>query len=79
MDIDKERATCAERLGREPSDQELVVYLQHPNDAVEFYKFVDKYGHAHVLPPAIFFRKGGFELGENLTFTDHLANCTRSI
>ena len=71
MDVEKERKTLADRLGRKPSEQQLVLYLQHPNDAVEFFKFEDKYGMSYVLPPSIFLKRGGFELGEDLKFTDH--------
>jgi pyruvate carboxylase len=71
IDIDKERATLAKRLGGEPTEQQLVVYLQHPNDAVEFYKFEEKFGKVYVLPPSIFLRRGGFKLGEDLKFRDH--------
>jgi pyruvate carboxylase len=71
MDIEKERATLTERLGREPTEQQLVTYLQHPNDAVEFFKFEENFGQAYVLPPSIFLRQGGFQLGETLIFRDH--------
>jgi pyruvate carboxylase len=71
MDIDKERAALTERLDREPTEQELVTYLQHPNDAVEFFKFEENFGQAYVLPPSIFLRQGGFQLGETLVFRDH--------
>lgn len=71
MDLAHERFALAELIGREPTDEQLVLYLQHPNDAVEFFKFEEKYGKAHVLPPAILFRKGGFEIGEKLAFRDH--------
>ncbi len=71
MDIEKERATLTERLGREPTEQQLVTYLQHPNDAVEFFKFEETFGQAYVLPPSIFLRQGGFQLGETLIFRDH--------
>lgn len=71
MDIEQERATLAERLGQEPTDQQLVTYLQHPNDAVEFFKFEEKFGRSYVLPPSIFLRQGGFALGETLVFRDH--------
>ncbi|MCL7486620.1 MAG: pyruvate carboxylase [Desulfobulbaceae bacterium] len=71
MDIEQERATLTERLGQEPTDQQLVTYLQHPNDAVEFFKFEEKFGRSYVLPPAIFLREGGFALGETLVFRDH--------
>ncbi|MFZ5797959.1 MAG: biotin/lipoyl-containing protein [Desulfobulbaceae bacterium] len=72
MDIEKERTTLRERIGKEPTEQQLVTYLQHPNDAVEFFKFEEKFGRSYVLPPSIFLRQGGFALGEALTFRDHL-------
>lgn len=71
MDIDKERETLTDRLGRDPSEQELVLYLQHPNDAVDFMQFEEKFGRVYVLPPSIFLRTNGYDVGENLTFTDH--------
>jgi len=71
VDLDRERAVLTEKLGMEPTEQQLVLYLQHPNDAVDFFKFEETYGKAYVLPPAIFFREGGFALGDKLTFKDH--------
>ncbi|MFP7755480.1 biotin/lipoyl-containing protein [Thermodesulfobacteriota bacterium B35] len=70
MDIEKERQTLTERMGAEPTEQQLVLYLQHPNDAVDFFKFEEKFGKAYVLPPSIFLRQGGFQLGETLVFRD---------
>lgn len=70
MDLAEERANLHEKLGREPGRQELVLYLQHPKDAVDFIKFEEEYGMSHVLPPSIFFKQGGFEIGETLYFTD---------
>ncbi len=70
MDIEKERQTLTERLGSEPTEQQLVLYLQHPNDAVDFFKFEEEFGKAYVLPPSIFLRQGGFQLGETLVFRD---------
>ncbi|MDF1614888.1 biotin/lipoyl-containing protein [Desulfurivibrio dismutans] len=71
MDIEQERRDLAEKLGYEPTEQQLVNYLQHPNDAVAFFKFEEKFGRVYVLPPAIFLRRGGFKLGEMLKFRDH--------
>lgn len=71
IDVEAERKTLAERLGKEPTDQQLVTYLQHPNDAVDFFVFEEKFGKSYVLPPSIFLRQGGFQLGENLVFRDH--------
>jgi pyruvate carboxylase len=71
IDLEKERRTLASRIGRKPTDQQLVTYLQHPNDAVEFFKFEEKFGRTYVLPPSVFFHRGGFKLGETLKFRDH--------
>ncbi len=71
IDIEKERETLGKKLGKEPTKQQLVTYLQHPNDAVEFFKFEEKFGRSYVLPPSIFLRQGGFQLGESLIFRDH--------
>ena len=71
MDIEKERNNLRELLGDEPTEQQLVTYLQHPNDAVDFFQFEKNFGRSYVLPPSIFFRQGGFALGEILEFRDH--------
>ncbi len=71
MDIDKEREVLTDRLGHTPTEQQLVTYLQHPNDAVNFFKFEEEFGKVYVLPPSIFLRRGGYKLGESLMFKDH--------
>jgi pyruvate carboxylase len=71
MDIDKEREVLTDRLGHKPTEQQLVTYLQHPNDAVNFFKFEEEFGKVYVLPPSIFLRRGGYKLGESLMFKDH--------
>lgn len=71
IDLDKERKTLADKLGYAPTEQQLVTYLQHPNDAVNFFRFEEKFGKVYVLPPSILFRRGGFRLGETLAFKDH--------
>ena len=70
IDIDVERKVLEHRLGRAASEDELVLYLQHPNDAVDFFKFEAKYGKTWVLSPKIWFRKGGFSLGEKFEVPD---------
>jgi len=71
MDLDQERQALTDKIDREPTEHELVLYLQHPNDAIDFFKFEEKFGQVYVLPPSIFLRQGGFDMGENITFTDH--------
>lgn len=71
VDLGHERYALAEQIGVEPTDEQLVLYLQHPADAVEFFKFTENYGQVYVLGPNVFFRRGGFEVGEKLNFRDH--------
>jgi len=70
IDLDVEMKVLEKRLGREATEDELVLYLQHPNDAVDFLKFEAKYGKTWVLSPKIWFRKGGFALGDKFDFAD---------
>jgi len=70
IDIEVERKVLEHRLGRSATDDELVLYLQHPNDAVDFFKFEANYGKTWVLSPKIWFRKGGFKLGEKFDVPD---------
>ncbi len=71
IDLEQERASLTKRLGTEPTEQQLVLYLQHPNDAVDFFKFEEEFGHVYVLPPSVFLRRGGYEVGETIHFKDH--------
>lgn len=71
IDLEAEKEQLAGLLGREPTTQQLVTYLQHPNDAVGFFKFEEEFGKAYVLPPSVLYRRGGFKLGETIEFRDH--------
>ncbi|HAR97606.1 MAG TPA: pyruvate carboxylase, partial [Syntrophus sp. (in: bacteria)] len=70
IDIAVERKVLEHRIGRPATDDELVLYLQHPNDAVNFFKFEAKYGKTWVLSPDIWFRKGGYGLGDKFEIPD---------
>ncbi len=70
VDLAIEKRVLEKRLERKASEEELVLYLQHPNDAVSFFKFEEKYGKVWVLPPKIWFKKGGFDLGDTFEFAD---------
>jgi pyruvate carboxylase len=71
IDLERERTSLTEKIGHAPTDQQLVLYLQHPNDAVNFFKFEEKFGKVYVLPPSIFLHQGQFPEGSTLSFTDH--------
>ncbi|MCX7635377.1 MAG: pyruvate carboxylase, partial [Syntrophales bacterium] len=70
VDLDVERKVLEHRIGRPATEAELVLYLQHPNDAVDFFKFEAKFGKTWVLSPKIWFRRGGFNLGEKFDIPD---------
>jgi pyruvate carboxylase len=70
IDLATEKKNLEHHLGREATEDEIILYLQHPNAAVSFFKFEEKYGKTWVLPPHVWFRKGGFKLGETLDFAD---------
>lgn len=58
-------------LGRSCEEEELVLYLQHPRDAVDFFKFEEEYGKTYIFGPEIWFREGGFGQDEQIIFQDH--------
>jgi len=68
VSLETEKKVLEKRLGRTANNDELVLYLQHPNDAVNFFKYEEKHGKTWMLPPSIWFRKGGFKLGEKIKF-----------
>jgi pyruvate carboxylase len=69
-DIHQERHRLEAELGRPASQEELVLYLLFPFDAAGFYKYEAKYGKTWLLPPDIWFRRGGFKDGERISFAD---------
>lgn len=71
VDLEAEKKTLEEKIGRKATTEELVLYLQHPTDAIAFFKFEEQFGKTFVLPPQIWFRQGGFKIGEKITFTDY--------
>jgi pyruvate carboxylase len=50
LDIEAERASLAQQLDRPPTQNELILYLQHPTATVKFIQFRKTYGDTSVLP-----------------------------
>ncbi|MBF0229146.1 MAG: biotin/lipoyl-binding protein [Desulfamplus sp.] len=71
IDIELEREKLEKAIYRSCDIEELVLYLQHPRDTVEFFKFEEEYGKTYVLPPEIWFKQGGFTSGDVVTFEDY--------
>ncbi len=57
-DLDKARAALAEKLGRQPSEEEFIIYLMHPKEALGMFEFREKYGEAPMVLPTDVWRAG---------------------
>jgi pyruvate carboxylase len=68
MDIAAERQALAKTLKREPTDEELVNYLNHPGDALKTIEFVEKFGDPNLVPLDVWFE--GLEKDETVHFND---------
>ena len=66
MDLKAESAILDARLGRKATDEEFVLYLNHPGDALKTIEFVETYGDANNLPLDVWFE--GLEKGETMLF-----------
>ncbi|SNR81745.1 pyruvate carboxylase [Humidesulfovibrio mexicanus] len=66
MDLAAEESTLDARLGRKATPEEVVLYLNHPGDALKTIEFVETYGDANNLPLDVWFE--GMEKGETLLF-----------
>ena len=67
-DLDAERAAFREIIKREPTDEEFVMYLNHPGDAVKTVQFRAKYGDPNRIPLPVWFE--GIKVGEEINFED---------
>ncbi|MDR1491005.1 MAG: pyruvate carboxylase [Desulfovibrio sp.] len=68
VDIEAERAALRSILLREPSKNELLMFLNHPGDAVNCIEFRHRYGDPNNLPLWVWFE--GLLAGEELSFND---------
>lgn len=68
VNMDAEKRNCADLLKRDPSDEEFVMYLNHPADALKTIKFTNEFGDANNLPLDVWFE--GLKVGQDLFFND---------
>ncbi len=64
----REEKTLRNELKRNFTDEELVLFINHPSDALKTFKFVQNYGDPNKLPLDIWFE--GLEEGRILNFFD---------
>jgi pyruvate carboxylase len=70
LDFEAEMASLTKQIGREPTNEEFVLYLNHPGDAIKTIEFQKKFGDPNRLPLDVWFE--GLEPGEDLMFSDSL-------
>lgn len=68
VDIEAERQALASHLKREPSAEELVMYLNHPGDALKTIRFQQQFGDPNLLPLDVWFE--GLLPNQELYFND---------
>ncbi|MGC8490197.1 MAG: pyruvate carboxylase [Syntrophobacteraceae bacterium] len=69
-DLKARRLQLESRLRRPATQEELCLYVQFPRDAVEFIKFEERFGQTWLLPPEVWFHRGGFADGTRISFAD---------
>lgn len=68
MNFEAEKKSLQELIKREPTDEEFIIYLNHPGDALKTINFKAKYGDPNNLPLDIWFE--GMKVGDDRNFTD---------
>ena len=67
-DLERLRQELSERIGRVPSEEEFILYLMHPKDALDMMEFREKYGEAPVVLPTDVWRQGLRNPGDKVDF-----------
>lgn len=67
-DLDKARKTLTDAIGRQPSEEEFIIYLMHPKDALGMFEFREKYGEAPLVLPTNVWREGLKKPGDSVDF-----------
>ncbi|MBU1169171.1 MAG: pyruvate carboxylase [Proteobacteria bacterium] len=68
IDIETERESLTRQIERKSSHEELVMYLNHPGDALKTIIFRNNYGNPNRLPLDVWFE--GLTVGRELDFSD---------
>jgi pyruvate carboxylase len=68
IDLVSEEKSYIEHMKRKPTDEEFVMYLNHPADALKTVQFRNEFGNPNQVPLDVWFE--GLELGRELQFVD---------
>jgi pyruvate carboxylase len=66
--LDKLRQNLTASIGRDPSEEEFILYLMHPKDALSMIEFREKYGEAPLVLPTNVWRYGLKNPGDKVEF-----------
>ena len=67
-DLENIRSELREHIGRVPTEEEFILYLMHPKDALQMIEFREKYGEAPVMLPTDVWRGGLKNPGDKVDF-----------
>ncbi len=67
-DLEKIRKELSENIGRSVTEEEFILYLMHPKDALEFIEFREKYGESPLVLPTDVWREGLKKPGDKVDF-----------
>ncbi len=67
-DLTKIRAELDDLIGRTATEEEFILHLMHPKDALEFIEFRSKYGEAPMVLPTNVWRTGLHKPGDKVDF-----------
>ncbi len=68
VNLEAERKGLGQLINREPTNEEFIMYLNHPGDAVKTIKFKSKFGDPNKLPLDVWFE--GMKPGDEVQFFD---------
>jgi pyruvate carboxylase len=67
-DLDRLRGGLHDAIGRAASEEEFILFLMHPIDAVDYIVFKEKYGEAPLVLPTDVWREGLKKPGDRVDF-----------
>lgn len=67
-DLDRLRTGLHDTLGRTATEEEFILFLMHPKDAVDYIVFKEKYGEAPLVLPTDVWREGLKKPGDRVDF-----------
>lgn len=67
-DLERLRGNLEETIGRKANDEEFVLYLMHPKDAIEYIEWREKFGETPLVLPTDIWRRGLKKPGDKVEF-----------